>query len=399
MSGTIRKALPTVETFFIRKFYSRQPDPLTWVFSSTDNRYFNYNSRSLFEYVLENCPQVTPLYVMNDPEQRELLGRKYGGSHFIHTDTPEGIRRVLGAGVWFTSAGRPVYGTGLAENRLIVNLWHGNQIKKIALEDPHVGMLSRLYFKKVFSDNYSYITTTSARLIPVMAKSFAVPESKVKVWGQPRGDLLLPEPPWSQAAEGHAGFLKETGEHSHLIVYAPTFREEEATRWFPFRDFDRDRLEAFLKRTDSLLVLRPHLREETAIREFCSERVRAAGSNELEDITSLLRQTDLLITDYSSVYLDFLMLDRPMIFLPYDRERYTAVRGMNFDYDEVTPGPKPESFEAFLTVLSLGLEGKDGYDHARRHVKELFYDDLAQSSCQRICSEILGIREQQEREI
>ena len=390
MPEKLQKAVLAARTLFMRLLCIGQPDPFTWVFSSTDNRYFNYNSRSLFEYVLEHCPQVTPLYVMNDPELRESLGRRYGKKHFIHTDSAEGVRQVLRAGVWFTSAGLPVYGTGLAKHRLVVNLWHGIPLKKIALQDPHLGMLSRLYFKKVFSENYTYITTTSSGLIPVMAESFAVREDKVKVWGQPRTDLLLPQPPFSDAEEACKDYLRECPGFTHLILYAPTFREEEPTRWFPFEDFDRERLEAFLAGSDSLLVMRPHLREEAPVRELCSERVRLAGSSTLEDITPLLRYADLLITDYSSVYLDYLVLDRPMVFLPYDRDRYTELRGMNFDYDEVTPGPKPESFEAFLKALSDGLEGKDGYSDARRNVKELFYDDCSQSSCERICNEILG---------
>ena len=393
MSDKNRKALLAARTFFIRLSDSCQPDLFTWVFSSTDNRSFNYNSRYLFEYVLEHCPQVTALYVMNDPELRGRLAVKYGENHFIHTDTAEGIRQALGAGVWFTSAGLPVYGTGLAKNRMIINLWHGIPLKKIALADPHLGALSRLYFKKVFSENYTFITTPSSRLIPVMAKSFAVPEEKVKVWGQPRTDCLLPHSQFSGGREEEIGFLSDHPGYRHLIVYAPTFREEEPTRWFPFEDFDRERLEAFLKMSDSILVLRPHLREEAAIREYCSQRVCLAGSRELEDITHLLRYTDLLITDYSSVYLDYLMLDRPMVFLPYDRKRYRALRGMNFDYDEVTPGPKPGSFEAFLAAIEAGLDGKDDYGDARRHVRELFYDDISQGSCERICNEILGIFE------
>ena len=43
---------------------------------------------------------------------------------------------------------------------------------------------------------------------------------------------------------------------------------------------------------------------------------------------------DILITDYSSIYIDYLLLDRPLIFLPYDKEQYLKGRGMNFEYDK-----------------------------------------------------------------
>ena len=41
-----------------------------WVFSSTENRYFDSNSRYLFIYVYENMPEIIPVYVMNDPKKR-----------------------------------------------------------------------------------------------------------------------------------------------------------------------------------------------------------------------------------------------------------------------------------------------------------------------------------------
>ena len=72
----------------------------TWIFSSVDNCYYNYNSRYLFEYVKEHLPQITPIYVINEEGLRRELSKKYGEQYFIETESKEGIRRVLEAGVW-----------------------------------------------------------------------------------------------------------------------------------------------------------------------------------------------------------------------------------------------------------------------------------------------------------
>ena len=101
------------------------------------------------------------------------------------------MKKALSAGVWFTSAGLPVYGTGLGKNRTIVNLWHGIPLKKIALMDPNLSRLARIYFKKIFTENYTFVLTCSSRLIPVMAESFQISPDKIKVWGQPRNDVLF----------------------------------------------------------------------------------------------------------------------------------------------------------------------------------------------------------------
>ena len=60
---------------------------------------------------------------------------------------------------------------------------------------------------------------------------------------------------------------------------------------------------------------------------------------------------DSLITDYSSIYLDYMLLERPIIFLPYDLQEYESSVGFTMDYMENTPGPKPVNFHNFLTEL------------------------------------------------
>ena len=135
---------------FLKHFADKKPDPYIWIFSSTDNRHYNYNSRYLFEYVKDNLPEITPRFVINDPKLRAELSAEYGSQYFIETESASGIRYVLNAGVWFTSAGLPAYASGLGKNRLIVNLWHGVPLKKIALLDPNLKKMSRIYFRKIF---------------------------------------------------------------------------------------------------------------------------------------------------------------------------------------------------------------------------------------------------------
>lgn len=130
------KAKNLIMTQVLKYMENRLPDPYVWVFSSVDNCHYNYNSRYLFEYVRDNLKQVKPLFVINDDALRTQLGAEYGEQYFIETNTASGIRKVLGAGVWFTSAGLPVYGTNLRKNRLIINLWHGVPLKQIALFGP-----------------------------------------------------------------------------------------------------------------------------------------------------------------------------------------------------------------------------------------------------------------------
>ena len=376
------KAKNLLFTACLEHFGQIRPDSHIWLFSSTDNSHYNYNSRYLFEYVKENHPEITPLFVINDPELRNSLSSKYGKQYFIETESIQGIRQALSAGVWFTSAGLPAYGTGLHKKRLIINLWHGVPLKKIALLDPNLKKAARIYFKKIFSENYTCILTTSHELIPLMARSFAVSEDKIKVWGQPRNDGLFQK---NDCREILGQLFPDLPEYTKTVLYAPTFRDYGQVQLFPFKDFDQKQLEAFLDEKNMLLFIRTHVAEQGSAAPYLGKRIRFLGNEQAEDVTGILNIFDCLITDYSSIYIDYLLTDKPMIFLPYDRQQYLDGRGMNFDYDDVTPGPKPETFNDFLDALS---PKEDFWKSERTRVNRLF-NEIQHPCAADICNKVL----------
>lgn len=376
------KAKNLLFTACLEHFGQIRPDSHIWLFSSTDNSHYNYNSRYLFEYVKENLPEITPLFVINDPELRNSLSSKYGKQYFIETESIQGIRQALSAGVWFTSAGLPAYGTGLHKKRLIINLWHGVPLKKIALLDPNLKKAARIYFKKIFSENYTCILTTSHELIPLMARSFAVSEDKIKVWGQPRNDGLFQK---NDCREILGQLFPDLPEYTKTVLYAPTFRDYGQVQLFPFKDFDQKQLEAFLEEKNMLLFIRTHIAEQGSAAPYLGKRIRFLGNEQAEDVTGILNIFDCLITDYSSIYIDYLLTDKPMIFLPYDRQQYLDGRGMNFDYDDVTPGPKPETFNDFLDALS---PKEDFWKSERTRVNRLF-NEIQHPCAADICNKVL----------
>lgn len=376
------KAKNLLFTACLEHFGQIRPDSHIWLFSSTDNSHYNYNSRYLFEYVKENLPEITPLFVINDSELRNSLSSKYGKQYFIETESIQGIRQALSAGVWFTSAGLPAYGIGLHKKRLIINLWHGVPLKKIALLDPNLKKAARIYFKKIFSENYTCILTTSHELIPLMARSFAVSEDKIKVWGQPRNDGLFQK---NDCREILGQLFPDLPEYTKTVLYAPTFRDYGQVQLFPFKDFDQEQLEAFLEKKNMLLFIRTHVAEQGSAAPYLGKRIRFLGNEQAEDVTGILNIFDCLITDYSSIYIDYLLTDKPMIFLPYDRQQYLDGRGMNFDYDDVTPGPKPETFNDFLDALS---PKEDFWKSERTRVNRLF-NEIQHPCAADICNKVL----------
>lgn len=354
-----------------------------WVFSSMENRHFDSNSRYLFQYVYEQMPEIRPVYVMNDPEKREQLQVRYPRAQIVDTETGAGIRTVLESGVWFTSAGLPVYGIGLGRERVIVNLWHGVPLKKIVLAQNH-HLLYRLYISFLFSGNYTWVVTTSRYMVPVMQKSFGVRKKQVKVWGQPRNDGLFR---MRDAGEVLGEVYGELPEFSRAILYAPTHRDGSPVRLFPFEDFQPEELAEFLEQEKLLLCVRTHLYETEQAKLPDCPRLRWLGEDRAEDVMEVLDVFDLLITDYSSIYIDFLLTGKPMMFLPYDQKEYLAGRGLNFPYGKITPGPKPGSFREFCAQMKELLNGNDRYEDRRRKT-DRFFNEVHEPCCGRICASV-----------
>lgn len=355
-----------------------------WLFSSSENTEFNYNSKYLFEYVLSAHPEIEPFYVINNDEKREKLNKKYGRELFINTLTEEGMDTALSCKTWFTSAGLPVYASDLAKYYDIINLWHGIPLKKIALQDKNLSFFTKLMFRKIFSENYKYILTSSEKLIPVMQRSFDVEEKKIKVWGQPRCDLIYKENDRKKLMAKLYG--KET-EFNRLILYAPTFRDKYRTRLFPFDDYEPSILDQYLKGSGTLILVKPHISETADFSPYYTENILPLNME--DDIMDVLNIFDMLITDYSSIYIDYLKLNRGIIFLPYDRNEYIRGRGLNFNLDEVTPGEKPSDLQGFINALK-GADD-DYYSIKRREVLEIMDTTrgmVSESICRNIIREM-----------
>lgn len=392
------KVTNLMKTMFARLTFRGEPSPECWVFSSVHNRTFNYNSSYLFLYVKEHCPEIHPYYVMNDDKKREELGEKYGKEYFLDGKTMAGIRKILSCKVWFTSTAPPLYGVGFRKKYVILNLWHGIPLKKIGMEQKNLSWFTRKYYKYLFADNYEGVVTTSSHLVHIMSRSFLVEPERIKVWGQPRNDVLF-----SSNSEGKGleeVFSGELPPYEKVVLYAPTFRDHEPTQLFPFQDMDRERLCQWLEEKKIFLCIRLHLYDQTGyqwIQELdrTGSRIRFLNEDRTVDIMEALKEFDLLITDYSSIYMDYLLTGKPILFLPYDQEAYLKERGMNFPYDQVTPGPKPKTFQEFLNSMEDLLYNHDGYVRQRESVNN-FLNEIQRPCCADICKytrELLDWRE------
>ena len=143
-----------------------------------------------------------------------------------------------------------------------------------------------------------------------------------------------------------------------------------------------------------MIFLRPHNLDHTGglknIKMLLGDHIRVLGFNECNDINTALPEMDALISDYSSLYYDFLLLDRPCIFVPYDLEAYVKDRGLLFDdYELWAPGIKVYDQTQFLEALDDAMH-HDSYASQRALIRKVIHYYQTDDSCHRIIEEIGG---------
>lgn len=284
----------------------------------------------------------------------------------------------------------------------IFQLWHGIPLKSIGLlqaatEHQNMQPLRREWLEYGYS-GYDSVLSTSAYVSENIFKQAFGTKEFVDL-GYPRNDVLLR--PLSKLDKldmlnAPADLLRRMQAHrksgGKVVIYMPTFRD-----YTPFGTIfsghylDVEALSAFGQKTNTLFLLKfhPYVRDFlTSLPENCLFCPPNA------DVYPLLRFTDMLLTDYSSIYFDYLLLNRPIHFYIPDKEEYEEKdRKFMLDFDDWTPGHKsrtPE--ECFAALEQVLVSGDDGFETERLRMRDIlfkYHDDKAAVRCCEFIEKIL----------
>ncbi|MFW9965283.1 MAG: CDP-glycerol glycerophosphotransferase family protein, partial [Candidatus Sifarchaeia archaeon] len=196
----------------------------------------------------------------------------------------------------------------------------------------------------------------------------------------PKNDILLKNEAPSKTLRQ---ILPNLPDFEQALLYAPTWRDYDKTKFFPFDDFDAEALEKWLKKRSAILLLRAHISDSIPVSE--SERIRSLSFEECNEITDILKEINVVITDYSSITADFLLLDRPIIYIPYDKDKFESRFGFCYsNFEFWTPGQKVYSFISFIQALEIALEGDDGYSERRKWINQFVNEFQSSNSTERV---------------
>ncbi|WP_100009956.1 CDP-glycerol glycerophosphotransferase family protein [Lentibacillus sediminis] len=238
--------------------------------------------------------------------------------------------------------------TDFRENTTCVQLWHAaGAIKKFGLEDPTNGTRSEKAmnrFKQVYS-RFHYTTVGSDEMAATFQQSFGLTEDNMIRTGIPRTDILFNKAEKARIYE----YIKQDFpaiENKKILLYAPTFRNEQLTDF----QMQLDIAKLYHELSDEyVLFIKNHpavsYRLDTEYKDFVYD------VSNFQETNKLLLITDVLITDYSSLPFEFSLLEKPMIFFSYDMEEYKVTSGLINNYESQMPGPVVFSTEAIVQTI------------------------------------------------
>lgn len=235
----------------------------------------------------------------------------------------------------------------------VVQLWHApGAFKKFGASVEDKEMLLKV------SASTDYLITTSKNIENYYAEAFQIKDkSKIKPLGLPRADYYFKNHDLDKLKKS---FYKKYNldENKKIILYAPTFRENEefnnVFNYLNLKEFNESLSD------DHVLVLRLHPKIKNFYEANITDSEFYIDCSEYENEQELLLISDILITDYSSIMIEFALLKKPIIFFAYDLDNYLSnERGFYLDYKNDLPGPIVYDSNQLIDCLSNDIPSHD----------------------------------------
>ncbi|MFT8309836.1 MAG: CDP-glycerol glycerophosphotransferase family protein [Sporolactobacillus sp.] len=336
------------------------------MFESFFGRQYSCNPRAIYEYMREHCPEYQLIWSANAKytelfEQHQLP--------YVKRFSWKWLMLMTRANYWVTNVRLPLW-MSKPKHTIYLQTWHGTPLKRLALdmEEVHMPGTNTEKYKRNFlaeSARWDYLISPNRYSSEIFARAFGFENTMIES-GYPRNDFLYQKNNQEtiDAIKDRIGLPKD----KKVILYAPTWRDNQFYGKGRYRfelDLDLRRMQKELGE-DFIIIMRMHylIADNLDLTEY---EGFAYDYSHHEDISELYMISDLLITDYSSVFFDFANLRRPMIFFTYDIDDYRDhLRGFYFEFEQKAPGPlvltTEEVIQAVQNIAASGFAVSDRFD-------------------------------------
>ena len=338
--GALRKIDYKITTF------GNKVDEKVIMFCSFNGKSYSCSPKAIYEYMCgeEQYKEYKFVWAFKDSEKYSFL-KENRNTVVVELNSKNYKKYLAIAKYWVFNYKIPDY-LYPKKNQVFIQCWHGTPLKRLGCDLIHFdnelntikGMKKRY---KIEASKFTFFLSpsrfASEKFISAWNLKEIGKENIIVEEGYPRNDFLF-----NYSNEDVKRIKQKLGieqDKRKIILYAPTYRanqHETGVGYVYKEEIDFSKLKEKIG-NDYIVLFRPHYFIANAF-DFEKYAGFVYDVSKIDDINELYIITDLLITDYSSVFFDFANLKRPMIFYMYDLEHYRdKSNGFYIDLNEL-PG-------------------------------------------------------------
>lgn len=353
-----------------------------WVFGEIDN--FRDNPKYFFYSVNDSNPEINAIWIAKNKEDVKYLRRQgYKAYYWLSLIA---FYHCATAKVWISGHSISNINPFLSEGAFFVNLWHGVSLKRVKWQAPdyHIRkyglkdkdeMRTSLSFRiKTYTSMFRRpdlcLTPSEAEKHLFFAEMFDIPKERCIVGVYPRSKYLI------EGEKATLEFIKEKEPKDTLdfvnkikafqkvLIYMPTYRNN-GIDFIKQSGMNWASLNEVLKKKHELFILKFHPNTHLDVSDL-DKFENICVYPPLADIYTILPFTDVLITDYSSVYSDYLIMNKEIILFVFDYDEYVKDSFELKNYDEYYVGKKAYDFSQLLKIISDNVDCHVPQEHYQR---------------------------------
>lgn len=344
--------------------------PNTVLFESFLGKSYSDSPKYIFEYLNENYPGKYQCVWAYADQKRDIpfpakQVKRLGLRYFYY---------MARSGYLVFNGRQPTF-YKKRKGSVFLETWHGTPLKKLVFDMDDVTSASPLYKEDVYYQTraWDHLVAPNEFSENIFRRAFSY-EGNILKTGYPRNDIL--HHPDKEALAMQIKKELRLPEDKKVILYAPTWRDDEyyGPGMYKFSlKLDLCRMREELG-NEYVVILRTHYFIADAL-DLSGFEGFAYNVSKYDDVARLYLVSDVLITDYSSVFFDYANLRRPMLFFTYDLEKYRGIlRGFYIDVEQELPGPMLFCTEEIIDAI-----------HNLRAIQEN-YEERYKKFCDKYCA-------------
>ncbi|RDU22092.1 CDP-glycerol glycerophosphotransferase family protein [Anaerosacchariphilus polymeriproducens] len=355
---------------------STKTDEKTFIFEAFQGRKYACSPKAIYEEMIRNKEYegFSFLWIFREPENYLFLENN-PNTKVIKFGSRDYYQAFAKAKYWVVNS-RTRKCLLPKKNQVYIQTWHGTPLKRLGCDIMVEG--NNIMSLKEMKEDYreegrrvSYFLSPSSFYTEKISSAFDLRKDKKKIieLGYPRNDFLFK---FQNDQVQNIREKLQIPKEKKVILYAPTFRDNQHTKDMGCKfqlGFDIERMYEMFNE-DYVILFRTHY-FVTSLFDFSQYKGFVYDVSEFDDINELYIISDLLITDYSSVFFDYANLKRPIIFFMYDFEEYkNSVRDFYLNIENL-PGDIVKTEEELYHEIKR-LENKFVYDERYQAFRETY---------------------------